>query len=329
VIVAVEAGGPAALAGVKRGDILLQIDTVLTDTPTQLFSHLNTLAVGGQAQLTVLHGDDRRTLTVTIGERQGRPYLGLTPCGSIPMPPVFEPRSGARVTVVVPNGPAAQAGILPGDIIAGVDGQPLTPETGLAQFIGLHAPGDTIILTVQSPGQPGRDIAVTLNAHPALPGAAHLGVRYRPVPTVDAPLPGWFPWNFPTDPGGLVEQGALIEQVQPNSPAAQADLAPRDLITALDGQAIPSPQALIDAIAARQPGNTVTLAVIKAGQNSPVEIPITLGVSPSQPNQAYLGVLTGGYFRYRFQDGGPIYIPENFEQFRLPEGWYFNGNYGF
>ena len=82
VIVSVAKDGPAAQAGVKRGDILLEVDGTAVNTVADLKASLNNRQAGAKITLVVMHGDDRRTLTATVAEGNRYPVLGLTPVGS-------------------------------------------------------------------------------------------------------------------------------------------------------------------------------------------------------------------------------------------------------
>jgi S1-C subfamily serine protease len=59
---------------------------------------------------------------------------------------------GAVVEDVVPDGPAARAGLRPGDVLVAVDGEP-TPSMGyLIARLRLHVPGDAVVLQVVRDG---------------------------------------------------------------------------------------------------------------------------------------------------------------------------------
>ncbi len=61
-------------------------------------------------------------------------------------------------------------------------------------------------------------------------------------------------------------QGALIDQVGPNTPAAQAGLRPNDVIGAIDRQAVLSTADLIRIIGGYNPGAIVEVLVIRQGR---------------------------------------------------------------
>jgi len=322
VIASVAPDGPAAEAGVVRGDILLQVDDEAVDNLAELMRALRAYEPGDEVALTVLHGDDERTLTATLGDRDGQPYLGLVPCAGLP-------RSGHRVTVhtagpgatiigVEPDSPADLAGLQAGDVIVAVDGQELGSENNLADVIATYEPGDTVTLKVKQPGEDTRDVTVELGEHPEpeKEGMAYLGVRYRPflpfhvlegeaLPFDWRPgrpfLPGEF--SFHIVPGGEldgeIKQGAIVRRVEEDSPAAAAGLHRGDVITAIEGEPIESPQDLTDAVAEHKPGDKVTLTVFQPGEEEEREIEVTLAEHPEDTGNAYLGVQVGGFFRLR------------------------------
>jgi serine protease Do len=64
--------------------------------------------------------------------------------------------------------------------------------------------------------------------------------------------------------------GALVANVQPDSPAAAAGIKPGDVITAVSGQAVTNPRELAIDIADIKPGDAVKLEVIRGGEHQTV-----------------------------------------------------------
>jgi len=96
-----------------------------------------------------------------------------------------------------------------------------------------------------------------------------LGVQYGPLtPAIAAQLSA-----------GNVQNGAVIGAVQPGSPAATAGLQPRDIITAVDGQPLVAESSLAQMLSQHQPGDQVTLSVVRGGQL--LQVQVTLGQAPS------------------------------------------------
>jgi len=74
--------------------------------------------------------------------------------------------TGAVIASVVAGGPAAAAGLVPGDIIVSIDGHVVTGAAGLSRLIGDHKPGDRVTLGVVR-GASDQSVTVVLAARPA------------------------------------------------------------------------------------------------------------------------------------------------------------------
>jgi putative serine protease PepD len=102
------------------------------------------------------------TVRAVVGdiERRGkviRAYIGLRGASTA---------GGVQVSEVQPDGPAARAGIQPGDVIESIEGKALTSYPGLLVEVDHHQPGDTVKLAVERNGSRG-DVDVTLDQRPA------------------------------------------------------------------------------------------------------------------------------------------------------------------
>jgi S1-C subfamily serine protease len=295
VIASVDPEGPAAEAGVVRGDILLAIDGQAVEHFGDLLRYLQELEPGDEVELTVLHGDDERTLTATVGEQDGHPDLGLLPCGRAPVDvSVRIGERGAVIVEVIPDGPAEEAGLREGDVIVALDGQELGVECRLADLIGEHQPGDTVTLEIEHPGEEPREVAVELGEHPDEEDVAYLGVRYRCLGRLGIMRREGWPFVLPH---AEFERGAIVLSVDEESPASEVGLEKGDVITGIDGEPVEGTQALTDAIAEREPGESVTLTVYRTDRGEEREIEVTLGEHPREEGKAYLGVRTVGFVR--------------------------------
>jgi S1-C subfamily serine protease len=333
VIASVESDGPAAEAGVVRGDILLEMDGKTLEQSGDLASHLDELKPGDEVELKVLHGDDLRTLRATLGDRNGRAYLGLAPCGGLSKEVEVNARVGAPgafIVEVMPDSPAEEAGLQKGDVIVAVDGQKLDVENNLADLVAEHKPGDTVTLEIErSDDEEPFEVTVELGEHPDKEGAAYLGVRYSTFPRFrDLPVLPFeefdeLPFAFPE---GEVEQGAIVQRVYEDSPASAAGLKEGDVITAIDGEPVESPQTLTEAIAERKPGDRITLTVYQRDSEEEREVRVTLAEHPDDEGKAYLGVLIGGFFRIERHSEGdelPFDFELPFDLDELPERFKF------
>jgi membrane-associated protease RseP (regulator of RpoE activity) len=91
---------------------------------------------------------------------------------------------------------------------------------------------------------------------PALPATAFLGIAYEPS-----------------------DEGATVGQVIEGSPAERAGLRVGDVITAVDDVQLVGPGQLTRLIQAHQPGEKVTLTILRRGDEQ--KVVVTLGTAPA------------------------------------------------
>jgi serine protease Do len=78
--------------------------------------------------------------------------------------------------------------------------------------------------------------------------------------------------------------GALVDQVEPASPAARSDIETGDVITSVDGEAVTDSRDLARKTAALVPGSATTVGVFRAGQER--TIMVTAGELPARTVEA-------------------------------------------
>ncbi len=78
---------------------------------------------------------------------------------------------------------------------------------------------------------------------------------------------------------GVEGGGVLIAGLDPDSPAGRAGIRVGDVLTAVAGERIETPNGLIRAVAAVPPGHNVRIAVRRQGHD--MEIPVTVGRRPT------------------------------------------------
>jgi serine protease Do len=242
------------------------------------------------------------------------PYIGisatsLTPelAGAMDLEPN---QRGALIIDVTPNSPAEEAGLrgsdrqvdiegqqapVGGDVIVAVDGQPVKESDDLIAYLARSTEvGQTITLTVLRDGKE-QTVELTLAARPKQQevqrsqpetgtGTAYLGiVGLTLTPEIAQAM------DLPSD-----QQGVLVEQVQQGSPADEAGLQGSfkpvtiqgqqllvggDVITALDREAVATIQDLQAALQQYEPGQEVTLTILRDGQE--IQVDMTLGERPT------------------------------------------------
>jgi len=73
--------------------------------------------------------------------------------------------------------------------------------------------------------------------------------------------------------------GAAVGQVRPAGPAAEGGVRAHDVVIAIDNTEVDDSETLTSALAAHQPGDTITLVVIRDGEE--LELEVELGTRPT------------------------------------------------
>ena len=90
-------------------------------------------------------------------------------------------------------------------------------------------------------------------------------------------------------------QGALVDEVTADGPAAEAGISAHDIITAIDGTAIRSVKQIIEALERHQPGDTMEMTVARATDGTTAEVNLTLGANPRDASVPYMGLSVISY----------------------------------
>jgi regulator of sigma E protease len=150
----VNAGTPAALAGLKVGDEIRTIDdTRILDQGDATLGLLDAVSDDGEARIEV-HGSDGRDRLVTLSVPDAAQRHLLTEPDRLYSGLGFQfwlPRFPAVIGKVIADGPAAKAGMLPGDLIVGADGAPIRNFNEFMDYVNAR-PGQAMVLTVRRDG---------------------------------------------------------------------------------------------------------------------------------------------------------------------------------
>jgi S1-C subfamily serine protease len=76
------------------------------------------------------------------------------------------------------------------------------------------------------------------------------------------------------------EEGLLVVGVTSGSPAANAGVLVGDIIIALDGHLVASPEDLFDLLQGDRVGRSVPIRILRGGQT--IDVPIVVGEWPPQ-----------------------------------------------
>ena len=174
-----------------------------------------------------------------------------------------EPK-GALVAKVSPDSPAATAGIQPSDVILTFDGEPIENMRGLPRAVAATAIGKAVAVQLLRKGQT-MDVTVTVGRLPEDEEAEDATKdEEEPAPESEredllglsiAPLTEELRNQYGI---GKSIEGVVITEVKPNSPAAQKDVKPGDVIVEVTQEKVKQPQDVKSRL----------LAVKKAGRRS-------------------------------------------------------------
>jgi serine protease Do len=153
--------------------------------------------------------------------------------------------SGALVADVTPNGPAAKAGIHNGDLITSFDGKPIADSRAVARIVADTPIGKTVAVDVL---RKGRKITVRMMvarldegpqaAPPANKAAPKPKSKLSQLGLSLGLLDGYARAQFKL--AGNI-QGVLVTDVVPDSPAAEKNFRPGDVIVEVQNQPVHTP----------------------------------------------------------------------------------------
>ena len=169
----------------------------------------------------------------------------------------------------------------------------------MVDMLRQHKPGDQVTIHVMRDGKE-QSLKVTLGerrrqgarggpaaAEPREGGTAFLGVQTRPMsPEAKS--------QFKVD----VNEGAVVMDVAPDTPASKAGFKPGDVIVKFDGKAIASPDDLREAVRGAKPGHDATVTVARGNkqedlkahlEESPVETRFRFPPMPQSGIRSPLG----------------------------------------
>ncbi|MEY4549722.1 MAG: hypothetical protein RL685_5917 [Pseudomonadota bacterium] len=167
--------------------------------------------------------------------------------------------SGALVAEVMPDSPAAKAGIVSGDVITKFDGKLVDSSSALPVLVSLTESGKSVNVELWRNGR-AQTLPVKLESRPGKQATAGgseresggFGLSLRPF------TPG-----LRQELGVDANSGVLVAEVSPGSPAARAGLRPGDVVTDVDGKAVSDPGELATALRGLKAGQVARLKVAR------------------------------------------------------------------
>lgn len=178
----------------------------------------------------------------------------------------LEKPAGALVAQVLEDGPAAKGGLLVGDVILSLDGQPIIMSADLPHLVGALKPGSTAELDVVRDGS-RKKLQLSIGALPedgeTLAGSAAPGVERSSnrLGVKVAELTAEQKKSLD------LKGGVVISEVQ-DGPAALIGLRPGDVVTHLNNQAIDSAKTFTEVAQALPKNRSVSMRVLRQGRAS-------------------------------------------------------------
>ena len=182
---------------------------------------------------------------------------------------------GALIKEVVVDGPAAAAGVKPGDVITGFDGHPVLQANALPLMAGDAGVGTVVAVDLYRDGKK-LTLSMTLGSHPDNVRRAEKEAAAEPQPTptpskADANI-GMSVVDLDAAQIGRLElpsttKGARVTKVRPGSPAFLGGLLTDDVITSVDGVVVTGGAAFAAAVK-KAPAGAVLKFLVQRGSST-------------------------------------------------------------
>lgn len=158
---------PAYQAGLRAGDRIVAVDGAKVELAVQVKQEISRRYAGDKIHLIFMRGSERIERDVELVPRlepYQAPFLGILPMRHAAQRQENKD-AGVTVRFVYPNGPAAKAGIQPGDVLASAGGKPVQSVSQLRSRLLELQPGDALALEVRH-GDQSRKAEVRLGDVP-------------------------------------------------------------------------------------------------------------------------------------------------------------------
>lgn len=167
--------------------------------------------------------------------------------------------SGALVAQVLPDSPAAAAGLRAGDIVLAFNGKQVATSSNLPPMVGAAKVGTEAVLTVLRDGET-LELAVLLSE---LPEEEAFTVVPGQLEQAPADRLGLVVADLSADERermGLGDRGVIVESVE-SGPAQRGGIRAGDVIISFDGEPVPDTRRFRQLLDAVKPGNAVAVLV--------------------------------------------------------------------
>jgi len=188
-------------------------------------------------------------------------------------------KRGALITTVAGDGPAAKAGVKPGDVIVEYNGKPILQRDELVSMVVATKPGTTVPITVMRAGQE-MTLKLTVEELSLESEAARTTRRGgEPQEAEDAEAQGFGVTLSQLTPDIARRlrvppdtEGVLVSEVEPGSSAQRSGIVAGDVILEVNREVVTSPQAAGRALDAVRSGSTAFFLILRGGQETFVTV---------------------------------------------------------
>ncbi len=187
-------------------------------------------------------------------------------------------RKGALIGTVTRGGPAAKAGLEPGDIIVEFNGKPVKNRDELVAIVVLTKPGTTVPVKVMRDKQE-KTIPLTVDELDLEEETNRAVSRTTANEPDDEPSEGFGITLSPLTPEAVKQlrvpadiEGVLVSEVEPGSSAFRAGISRGDVILRVNRRPVRTPQEASRALAQVPSNGTAFLLVLRGGQETFVTV---------------------------------------------------------
>jgi serine protease Do len=174
-VAAVQPKSPAAIGGLRRGDVIVAFDGKDVDETRTLPELVADSPIGERVGVTVIRDGKTQELTVEIrkmddeperraaldGENKGKLGLALRELSPEERKQRDLNEGGAMIANVRPDGPAAEAMLQPGDVILEVNRKPVASPSDVGEAVSATPDGKSVLMLVR-PKDGGGDRFLTV-----------------------------------------------------------------------------------------------------------------------------------------------------------------------
>jgi S1-C subfamily serine protease len=312
-VIDVEAGMTAAIAGVEKGDKLLQLNGKDVKSIEDVQNELKKVLDGDKLIVQFVRSSDKEdvTYTATLNAAKGKDTAKLVARDEKKVEKKVEKKKGVLGIAVVPDAQgilvqdvepdtaAAAFGIQKGDVVKKVGGQDIADIEALRGVLSKLSAGDKVTIHVSRGGQTVEVKDIVLGAEgekvpPRTVAAAPKEAekpKDAPRPEAEKPKEAEKPAQETKKPGILrftaiddVGSGkVLVTDVTRGGPAEKAGLLKGDVVVRLNDKPVRNTDELAVMLQALFAGDTITLRVARGGEEKDLKATLVAREDASKP----------------------------------------------